>query len=125
MPSDNPFLLRFSELGAYRLFPIFSNMFSVSNCEVLGLLIGDPALASFTPPSNDLLAVSPLSKTLKECSTTGTSGPTSSNTFADDFRRANAFGNLGMKYGFDIENYPVRCVPRREIRMTVYQSSCN
>jgi hypothetical protein len=68
-------------------------MLSVSSCEVLGLP-GDPALASFTPPSKDLLADSPRSKTLNEGS--GTSGPTFSNTFAEDFRRAKALGNLGM-----------------------------
>src|SRR5258708_17605751 len=51
-----------SELRAYRLFPRFSNIFSVSSCEVLGLP-GDPALASFAPPSKDLLALTPRSKT--------------------------------------------------------------
>ena len=81
---------------AYRLFPMFSNMFSVSSCEVL-VLPGDPALASFTPPSKDLLPVSARSKTLNDCSAKGVSTPSSS-TFADDFRRAKALGNLGMKY---------------------------
>lgn len=79
---------------AYRLLPRFSNMFSLSSCEVL-VLPGDPAFASFTPPSKDLLPVSARSKTLNDCSAKGASSPSSS-TFADDFRRAKAFGNLGM-----------------------------
>jgi hypothetical protein len=76
-------------------------MFSVSNCEFL-ILPGDPALASFTPPSKDLLPVSARSKTLNDFSATGASR--SSSTLADDFRRAKAFGNLGMKYSIVVED---------------------
>jgi len=77
-----------------------SNMFP-SLCDVLGLVVGGggrlplAAFDNFTPPSNDLLAPSGLSKTLKVDSATGRAW-TSSNAFPDDFRREKPLGNLGM-----------------------------
>lgn len=81
-------------LSTYRLLvDRSSNMFSSTLWEVLGLPTGI-VLASFTPPSNDLLPPSARSNTLKDCSTTGDSW-TSSKAFAD-FRRPKPFGSLGM-----------------------------
>lgn len=78
-----------------RLLPIFTNILSSSKCGNGFFASGAVAtFPNFTPPSKELLPVPGRSKTLNECSA-GASA-TSSNTFVDDFRRPNPFGNLGI-----------------------------